>query len=118
MLYGNTKDSDIPFNKELGELQSKLLNLKVIHAISEPSPSWQGESGRINGEMIARPHCGLPEPGKYFISGPPAWFLPSQKSSVASGIPKSKIARKTSPATHRKRECHRGKATINVTSLM
>jgi predicted ferric reductase len=70
MLYGNPEWEDVLFRDELDMLQDEI-NLKVVHALGDPPPDWEGETGHITTEMLDRY---LPDPEKerrvYFLCGP------------------------------------------------
>ncbi len=70
LLYANSDYGSILFREALDEL-SQDLPLKVIHVLQEPPEHWEGESGLIDGELLARL---LPQDNgeiDYFVCGPP-----------------------------------------------
>lgn len=53
LLYGSRYENQIIFKEELDLLQLKYpARFKLLHTISQPSPSWIGERGRIDEELI------------------------------------------------------------------
>jgi len=52
LIYGNHTEADIAFREELGEMQQKNPNLKVILTLDEPKEKWVGYKGVITGEMV------------------------------------------------------------------
>jgi len=74
LFYSNRNIEKIVFRHELEELAGKIPSLKIIHTLTELSENekekWRGETGFINGEMIARNAKGLKE-AVFFVVGPP-----------------------------------------------
>jgi predicted ferric reductase len=69
LIYGSKNWEDHTFREELDELK-KLLNLEVIHIMEDPPEGWEGETGFVTPQLLAR-H--LPENRmdlEYFICGP------------------------------------------------
>jgi len=69
LFDGNTAWDDVMFREEIAEME-KAMNLKVVHALTEPPEGWEGETGFIDREVLER-H--LPEDRAnfdYFICGP------------------------------------------------
>jgi predicted ferric reductase len=54
LLYGSRRWADATFREELSELQQELANLRVVHVLSRPEPSWRGERGRVGEELLRR----------------------------------------------------------------
>jgi predicted ferric reductase len=70
LLYASNSWDDIPFKDELQEL-AEVLELDVVHVLSDPPEGWTGETGFVTCEIIER-H--LPEPTeriRCFLCGPP-----------------------------------------------
>lgn len=79
LIYGSKTWEDATFREEIGELK-KHLNLKVVHVLENPDEGWDGESGWVSADIMARY---LPENRmecEYFICGPE----PMQKAVRAS----------------------------------
>jgi ferredoxin-NADP reductase len=74
LFYSNRRPEDAPFLEELQLLERENPNYKLIASMTESEKSqrpWNGETGLINQEMLAR-H--LKDAGSpiYYIAGPPA----------------------------------------------
>ncbi|WMJ73930.1 ferric reductase-like transmembrane domain-containing protein [Cytophagaceae bacterium ABcell3] len=69
LIYGNQTIENITFREELEDL-SKKLNLQVIHLLSEPPESWQGETGFVNQSLLKKHLPANPNQYMYFICGP------------------------------------------------
>jgi predicted ferric reductase len=72
LLYGNRHWEDVLFRDELAELE-EVLNLTVVHVLSDAPETWSGESGRITPAVLDR-YIEDPkwEGAQYFVCGPPA----------------------------------------------
>lgn len=69
LIYASKTWEDTTFREEIGELKQHL-KLKVVHVLENPHEGWDGESGWITAELMARY---LPENRmniEYFICGP------------------------------------------------
>ena len=74
LFYSNRRPEDAPFLEELQALERENPNYKLIASMTETEKSqrpWNGETGLINQEMLARylKSAGMPI---YYIAGPPA----------------------------------------------
>lgn len=74
LFYSNRRPEDAPFLDELQTLERENPNYKLIASMTEMKKShrpWNGETGLINQEMLARHLKGAGTP-IYYIAGPPA----------------------------------------------
>ncbi len=75
LLYGSRDEQHIIFKQKLTELQSQFgKRLEVKHTLSQPSSSWNGETGRLNKTQIIRylekiENFNAPS-SEYFLCGP------------------------------------------------
>jgi predicted ferric reductase len=53
LLYGNPRWEEVVFRDDLEDLSQKM-NLQVVHILEEPPANWEGESGLLDKEMLAR----------------------------------------------------------------
>lgn len=86
LIYANDSWDEVAHREELQSLEAAL-NLKVVHVLNNPPDGWQGETGLIDEEVLAR-H--LPEDGRdyhYFVCGPPPMMTATEKYLAARGIP-------------------------------
>jgi ferredoxin-NADP reductase len=73
LFYSNRRPEDAPFLDELQALERENPNYKLIASMTEMSKShrpWQGETGLIDKEMLARHLKGAISP-IYYVAGPP-----------------------------------------------
>ena len=81
LLYANKQEAQIAFRKELSDIEAGAYpRLKVVHVLSSPAESWQGEAGHVDREKIER-LCGENLSGKvFYVCGPP----PMLKALIAA----------------------------------
>jgi predicted ferric reductase len=53
LVYGSARWQEVTFREELERLQRRL-DLRVVHVLGEPPPSWAGETGFIDTDLLAR----------------------------------------------------------------
>jgi len=91
LIYGNRTEADIVFRDELSTLEaSGRPRLRVVHVLSRPSGSWEGETGRIDRERIAR-LCGEVIGKGFYVCGPRAMMRDVLRALRAVGVPRSRI---------------------------
>lgn len=88
LFYSNRSDEDIAFKKELDGITAS--NARVVYTITEPTPAWRGEVGRINQEMLKKYLGGLSEPS-YYVCGPPGMVQGMRDLLQAAGVPGEKV---------------------------
>jgi predicted ferric reductase len=69
LFYQSKTWEGTTFREELEDLK-KLLNLHVIHILSQPPDDWDGERGRINANVLARYLPDKRMEYEYFVCGP------------------------------------------------
>jgi predicted ferric reductase len=92
LLYANKEEGEIAFRKDLAEMeQGDYPLVKVVHVLSRPSKSWQGETGRIDRERIER-YCGKTiEQKAFYICGPPGLLEATIANLRALGVPEGRM---------------------------
>jgi predicted ferric reductase len=90
LVYANNDWEGVTFREELEQLRRQA-NLTVIHVLTEPPADWQGETGFVRTDLLAR-H--LP-PGyqrfQFFICGPPPMMDATEKALTELGVPDARI---------------------------
>ncbi len=69
LIYGSSDYENITFREELEDLK-KVLHLNLVHILMEPPDDWDGESGKVDRELLQKY---LPEQKNtyyYYICGP------------------------------------------------
>ncbi|MDW7773913.1 MAG: ferredoxin reductase family protein [Desulfobulbaceae bacterium] len=92
LFYANRDESSIVFKKELETIAvSKSANLSLVHILEKPDRDWQGEKGRLNGDMIKK-YCGADLQGKtFYVCGPPGLVAAILKILAALDIGQKRI---------------------------
>jgi ferredoxin-NADP reductase len=88
LFYSNRRPEDAAFLRELSELETESQNYKFIGSMtgmSNSKQSWQGETGYINREMIAKIIDDLLSP-VYYVAGPQAMVAVMQKVLKTAGV--------------------------------
>ncbi|MDX1710415.1 MAG: ferredoxin reductase family protein [Rhodovibrionaceae bacterium] len=92
LLYGNRRQEQIVYPEELRAM-SRDLNLEVVHVLAEPPADWDGETGALDAETVAR-HC-PPQDRRahwYFVvCGPPAMIDGVRATLAGLGVPAGRI---------------------------
>jgi predicted ferric reductase len=89
-FYGNPTWESITFREELDELKGKL-NLTLVHVLERPPEGWEGETGYIAPDVLAR-H--LPKDCAkcvYFICGPLPMIRIVTKGLKQLGVPMNHV---------------------------
>ena len=90
LIYGSKTWEEVTFREELEELERRL-NLRVVHVIEKAPEDWDGESGFVTADMLAR-H--LPEDRmkhEYFVCGPVPMMSAVDRGLERLGIPIEKV---------------------------
>ena len=93
LFYSNRRPEDAPFIEVLQNLEKTNPNFRFIATMTEMSGSkktWNGETGRINRDMLSKYLDDLRGP-IYYIAGPPAMVGGMRKMLVASGVDEDDI---------------------------
>jgi ferredoxin-NADP reductase len=53
LIYGNQRWQEVTFREQLEQLQQRL-ELRVVHVLTDPPPTWTGEAGFIDTDLLAR----------------------------------------------------------------
>jgi len=88
LFYSNRRPEDAAFMDVLRQLEKENANFKFIPSMSEMNKSaqtWNGETGFINKDMLARYLTSLQGP-IYYIAGPPAMVTAMRQMLVAAGV--------------------------------
>jgi predicted ferric reductase len=92
LFYGNRVGDRIAFREELDALARRLA-LSVVHVLQEPPPDWQGETGFITQQVLAR-HL-PPEPLRarvhYLLCGPTPMTRGVERSLAALHVPAGRV---------------------------
>ena len=92
LLYANRTEKDIVFREELAAIEAgDAPRLKVVHILSEPEPGWNGETGYVDREKIARYLSDNMSEKAFYVCGPPAMNTKVIETLLAMGVPYPRI---------------------------
>jgi ferredoxin-NADP reductase len=92
LLYGNRKENDIAFRKELEALQQENKNLKVVLILNEADNNWKGATGLITADMIKKKIPDYKET-TFYTCGPPKMVEIMEKLVAQLGLPEAQLKR-------------------------
>ena len=90
LFYANRRFEDAMFVDELEQLKQKLA-LEVVHVVSQPPDSWQGERGRIDAQLLRRYLPAGLKRTQCFICGPEAFQDAMVVALGSLGVPSDRI---------------------------
>lgn len=87
LLYGNQDWDSAAYREELAALEGRL-NLKVVHVLERPPEGWEGETGYVTREVLAR-HLPAERPPRFraFVCGPPTMLDLCQSALLDLDVP-------------------------------
>jgi ferredoxin-NADP reductase len=90
LLYSNRDRESTAFYDELRELEAANPNLDVVITMTE-DPGWEGETRRIDADML-RDHLGEElDSYTYLVAGPPAMVDGVAEALQGAGIPEDQV---------------------------
>jgi ring-1,2-phenylacetyl-CoA epoxidase subunit PaaE len=119
LLYGNRNENNIIFKKQLEDMKAKYGDrFTLVHALTQPSASWNGFKGRIDKVMTVNVLNLLPKWDKtateFYLCGPEAMMTAAQEGIIAFGMSKTSIFKES--FTHTETEDQKqAKATLATT---
>lgn len=92
LIYGNRTARDILFRDELSAMvRGGEPHLTVVHVLSQPDATWDGERGYVTAALVAR-SVGSDTPGThYFVCGPPVMSTTLLAEFRRAGIPGARV---------------------------
>ena len=89
LVYSNRDRESTAFLDELQELERALPDFRLIVTMTD-DPEWEGETRRIDAEML-RDHLGELEPFTYLVAGPPAMVEGVVGQLSEAGVPEEQV---------------------------
>lgn len=90
LFYGNRSIDRAVFVEELKSLRGRL-DLHIVHVLGEPPESWQGETGFVTAEVLAR-HLPQDRDGLHaFVCGPKPMIQLVEQGFAGLGLPLSRV---------------------------
>jgi ferredoxin-NADP reductase len=93
LFYSNRRPEDAPFLDILQGLEKTNPNFRLVATMTEMARSgreWKGETGFINGQMLAR-QLGTLQGPIYYIAGPPPMVAAMREMLVGAGVDEDDI---------------------------
>jgi ferredoxin-NADP reductase len=91
LLYANKTEQDIVFRQELDDIaSSRHPRLSIVHVLSQPDTSWEGPSGHIDTELIAK-HAGQLEGKAFYVCAPAKMTEAVTGALLQLGVPATRI---------------------------
>ena len=88
VFYGSMTEDGIVYKDEFDQFERTLSDMRVVHAITNPTESWKGHGGFITADTV---RAELPDPGDwtYYVVGPPPMITAMRKVMEQLEIPKA-----------------------------
>ncbi|MDP8907654.1 MAG: ferredoxin reductase family protein, partial [Chloroflexota bacterium] len=89
-IFANRRWEQVPFREELERLRA-VLNLDLVHVLSQPDHHWKGERGYIDAALLRRV---LPDDARarnFFVCGPPPMVSGVESALRDIGIPRCQV---------------------------
>lgn len=94
LFYGSRRSDDIIFHSRLASLAAQYSRFKMNLIIEEPSPDWEGETGRIDAPFLFRHFQPERLAGQtFFLCGPRQMVDSIEESLLGMGVRKQRIRR-------------------------
>ena len=90
LFYSAGTEDELAYREEISALE-KRLDLEVVYVLEEPPKGWDGEEGRVTGELLERR---LPDEKirrHYFVCGPPPMMDAVREALSGLGVSRSHI---------------------------
>ncbi len=89
LVYSNRDRESTAFLEELQELERTLPDFRLVVTMTE-DPGWEGETRRIDAEML-REHLGDLDPFTYLVAGPPPMVEAVAAQLSEAGVPEEQV---------------------------
>ena len=89
LIYSNRDQESTAFRGELAELEAAT-NLRVVLTMTD-DPAWEGETRRIDADLLRDHLDGELGSFTYLIAGPPAMVEAMEKTLTEAGLPEERI---------------------------
>lgn len=90
LLYCVRTGADIIFQNELTRLEGALPNFEYAVSLSQPDPTWKGQSGRLTEEFISL-HVIDVSSGTFFLCGPKGFMENARQILLTLGVTQNQI---------------------------
>jgi predicted ferric reductase len=90
LFYGNREWDDAAFRDELEQLRDRL-NLTLVHVLERPPADWEGETGYLTADILARHLPSGYQRFQFFICGPDPMMDAAEAALVQLGVPAERV---------------------------
>jgi len=90
LLYCVRTDADIIFQNELARIETAIPNFKYEVRLSQPDPTWTGQSGRLTGEFVSQ-HVIDVSSSTFFLCGPKGFMETARQILLTLGVTQNQI---------------------------
>jgi predicted ferric reductase len=90
LFYGSRDWDDVAFRDELGELKERL-DLTLVHVLERPPDGWDGESGYVTADVLARHLPVGYRRFQFFICGPDPMMDAAEEALAELGVPAERV---------------------------
>jgi predicted ferric reductase len=90
MFYGNRHWDDVAFRDDLERLKGRL-NLTLVHVLEQAPTGWQGETGYVTADALARHLPRGYERFQFFICGPDPMMDAAEAALLKLGVPAERV---------------------------
>jgi predicted ferric reductase len=92
LFYASAKWDEVILRDQLADLEATMPNLTIVHVLSRPEPSWEGESGRITTEVLRRHLPPQFRRYEYLICGATQMMDAMEDALVDADVPAGQIS--------------------------
>ena len=90
LVYANNDWDGVAFRDELERLQARM-DLTVVHVLERPPAGWDGETGYVTAELLARHLPSGYRRFQYFVCGPAPMMDAAEHALVELGVPDERV---------------------------
>ncbi len=90
LIWGNRREDDIVYRKELEALAAGRMNLRIHHVLSEQE-SWPGLTGFVDAPLLGRVLSDEQLRGQVFLCGPPVMMASVGRALRSMNVPRRRI---------------------------
>ncbi len=90
LIYANQRWEETTFREEL-ERHSRSLALEVVHVLAQPHDGWTGDTGYVDGALLARRLPADDGQREYFICGPDPLMDAAEMGLIRQGVSPARI---------------------------
>ena len=90
LVYANNDWDGVAFRDELERLQARM-DLTVVHVLERPPAGWDGETGYVTAELLARHVPSGYRRFQYFVCGPAPMMDAAEHALVELGVPDERL---------------------------